>query len=109
MKFKDGDAEFDCLAILDELNQAPPPEASVGELAGRWNLLWNDLKHKTTPLIPETRRRILSAALISQLPNDLRASFSSALLRGEQSIADPRRDADIVILCVLEEEFNAVL
>ncbi|MGE0751468.1 MAG: hypothetical protein AB7K64_12890 [Variibacter sp.] len=109
MKLADGDVEFDCLAILDELNQRPPEGGSVGELAGRWNLLWNDLKHKARGLSLESRRRILSAALISQLPSDLRPSSGFGVLHGEPNIADPRREADVVILCVLEEEFNAVL
>jgi nucleoside phosphorylase len=107
--FRDGDAQFDCLAILDALYKPYQPLTTNAERASRWGLLWQDLQVRSRALEGAIRRKVLDAALASQLPVDLRPADWRSRITTTTSTTGGKRLADVLIFCVLEEEFNATL
>jgi hypothetical protein len=108
-QLQDGDPEFDCKAILDALYAPERGDVSPIERIYRWSMLWQDLQHRTRGLDVGLRKRMLQAALRSQLPLDLRPADWHDQLTELADPAERRLAADIVILCIIEEEFNATL
>lgn len=105
---RDGDSEFDCLAILDALYKPPQGGTSVSERSDTWRLLWNDLLYKSRPLDENTRKRILSAGLAARLPREfIQAGWRPVV--EETNASETKYNADVMIFCVIEEEFNATL
>lgn len=100
------DAQFDCLAILDELYRLPHG-GPRSERLGYWSLLWPDLVNRSKRVA--NRESILNAALQAQLPRSLRPANWRTLLAPAEQEAGIRRQADILIVCIIEREFNATL
>jgi hypothetical protein len=107
MTYQDGDHYFDCLAILDALYDPNRQQNGPAEAASRWNLLWQDLRARSHGLEGSSRKAVLDAALVSQLPVDLRPADWRGRLAAP--VSDGKRLADVLIFCVIEEEFNATL
>src|SRR5262245_22928041 len=106
--YRDGNPEFDCMAILEEMYKADPVGASPGEKASKWNLLWHDLQSKSESVDPLRRRQFLSVGLESLLPREMRPVVWSDKTRAVSG-SEKRTPVGVMLLTVIEEEFNATL
>lgn len=109
MKLRDGDKDFDSLAILDALYAPPRALSSPEERADKWNLLWNDLIDKTKTLDEGLRKKILAAGLATRMPREFSPGGWRPMLDEAANLGATKLQADVMIFCVIEEEFNATL
>jgi nucleoside phosphorylase len=109
MRQKDGDAVFDCYALLDNIYEPVSGAMRSKEREDRANILWHDLVDKSKPLDAELRRRLLSAALATKLPSPLVPEDWRPIVFDSTGLAESKIAADVMIFCVIEQELNATL
>jgi nucleoside phosphorylase len=104
---KDADARFDCFAILDALYSRDKSNSGPEVRANQWLLLWRDLQSRSA--MQSDRAELLQLGLASELPIDFRPVSWKDKNALSAFRADPRIKADVIIISVIEAEFNAVL
>lgn len=104
---KDGNPRYNCLALLDACYARHTRDRSVAEKASEWFFLWKDLQDKSRG--QPDRAHLLQLALASELPVELRPTTWKAAIELSRTGIDHRTQADVIIITIIETEFNSAL